>query len=248
VDARVLSGLFVMRRKDSTSWRGARFAVLLSTAAVLVSCTGSSPSPPVVQPAPSSAPRSPSSSPRPAGKAFDDGYAVWPQDTYQAASQAPPEAWRDDPNAVAAQFATTVLGWKDVRIRTNRYGVRTAEVEAIEPGVERPLDVNLRAAPSDTWSVLNLMPQGEYLPPVDVRGARASISVELDGDAVSADVTVGYAGKDHTVTTHEDGTVHVDLGKKSRTSGHFLILSRDAHANVVSATGSTLPAGDFAAS
>ena len=231
-------------------WRGARFAVLLSAAAVVVSCTGSSPSPSPVRPTPtSSLPGTPSSSARPgAGKAFDEGYAIWPQDTYQAASEGPREAWRDDPNAVAAEFATTVLGWKDVRIRTNRYGVRTAEVEAIQPGADKPLEVDLRAAPSDTWSVLNVMPHGEYLPSVDVHGSRASISVELDGDAVSADVTVGYDGKDHTVTTHQDGTVHVGLGKKPRTSGHFLILSRDAHRDVVSATGSTLPAGDFAAS
>ena len=238
-----------MLEMDAMRWRGARFAVLLSATAVVVSCTRSSPSPPAVRPPPSSsAPGSPSSSPRPAGHAFDDGYAVWPQDTFQAASEAPPEAWRDDPNAVAAQFATTVLGWNEVRIRTTRYGVRTANVEAIEPGMEKPLDVDLRVAPSDTWSVLNVMPHGEYLPSVTVHGTRASVGIELDGDAVSADVTIGYDGKDHTVTTHQDGTVHVDLGTKPRTSGHFLILSRDPHGDVVSATGSTLPAGDFAAS
>src|SRR6185436_3563835 len=115
-----------MRRKGSMRWRGARFAVLLSTAAVVVSCTGSSPSPPTAQPRPSSSvPGSPSSSPRPgAGKAFEDGYAIWPQDTYQAANEAPPEAWRDDPNAVAAEFASTVLGWADARIKTLRFGIR----------------------------------------------------------------------------------------------------------------------------
>jgi hypothetical protein len=191
---------------------------------------------------------SPAPSSRASGKAFDDGYAIWPQDTFQAAVDAPSEAWRDDPNAVAAEFASKVLGWTDARIKTLRFGIRTASVEAIEQGVEDSLDVNLRGAPADIWSVVNVMPHGEYLPSVDVHGARASISVELDGDAVSADVTVGYDGKDHTVTTHQDGTVHVDLGKKPRTSGHFLILARDTHGDVVSATGSTLPAGDFAAS
>jgi hypothetical protein len=238
-----------MRKIDTMRWRGARFAVLLSLAAVVVSCTGSSPSPPAVRPTPSSSlSGSPPSSPRPgAGKAFEDGYAVWPQDTFQAADGAPSEAWRDDPNAVAAEFASKVLGWTDARIKTLRFGIRTANVQAIEPGVE-PLDVDLRSAPPDTWSVLNVMPHGEYLPSVDVQGARASVSVELDGDAVSAEVTVGYDGKDHTVTTHRDGTVHVDLGKKPRTSGHFLILTRDSHGDVVAATGSTLPAGDFAAS
>ncbi|HEY2802748.1 MAG TPA: hypothetical protein VGJ67_02370 [Actinomycetota bacterium] len=245
----MLSELLVMRGTDTMKWRGARFAVLLSAAVIVVSCTGSSSSPPAVHPTPSASHAgSRTSSPRPAGKAFDDGYAIWPQDTYQAAVDAPAEAWRDDPNAVAAQFATTVLGWKDARIRTLRFGLRTANVEAIESGVEKPLDVDLRAAPSETWSVLNVMPHGEYLPSVTVHAARASVGLELDGDAVSADVTVGYDGKDHTVTTHQDGTVHVDLGNKPRTSGHFLILARDAHGDVVSATGSTLPAGDFAAS
>jgi hypothetical protein len=231
----------------SRASRGARFTVLLCAAVVLASCTSSSSSPPSLRPTPGASPSGSTSSLRP-GKAFDDGFAIWPQDTYQAAGEAPPEAWRDDPNAVAAEFATTVLGWNGVRIRTNRYGVRTADVEAIEPGVEKPLDVDLRAAPPDTWSVLNVMPHGEYLPSVTVHGARAAVGVELDGDAVSADVTVGYDDKDHTVTTRLDGTVHVDLGKKPRTSGHFLILARDTHGDVVSATGSTLPAGDFAAS
>jgi hypothetical protein len=244
MDARVLPRL---RMSGSRAGRGARFAVLLCAAVVLASCTSSSSSPPPIRPTPGASPSGSTSSPR-RGKAFDDGYAIWPQDTYQATVEAPPEAWSDDPNAVAEEFATTVLGWKDVRIRTLRYGVRTADVEAIEPGAEKPLDVDLRAAPPETWSVLNVIPHGEYLPSVTVHGARASVGVELDGDAVSADVTVGYDDKDHTVTTRKNGTVHVDLGKKPRTSGHFLILARDTHGDVVSATGSTLPAGDFAAS
>ena len=229
-------------------WIGARFAVLLSTV-ILAACTGNSSPPPAPRSNdPTAPPSSPAPSPRQAGKAFDDGYALWPQDTIQAAVDAPMEVWRDDPNAVAAEFASEVLGWKHARIKTLRFGLRTANVQASEPGSHEALDITLRAAPADMWSVLNVMPHGEYLPTVAVHGARASISVELDGDAVSADITVGYDGKDHTVTTHQDGTVHVGLGKKPRTSGHFLILSRDAHGDVVSATGSTLPAGDFAAS
>ena len=228
--------------------RGARRAVLLSVA-VMASCTRSS-TPPVrttTGPSPSVAALSPASSPRP-GKSFDDGYAIWPQDTFRAAAEAPAEAWRDDPNAVAAQFASQVLGWNEARIKTLRFGLRTASVLASEPGSHDALNVNLRAAPADTWSVLNVMPHGEYLPSVEVRGASASVAVELDGDAVSADVTIGYGGKDRTVTTHADGTVHVDLAQKPRTSGHFLILGRDAQGDVVSAVGSTLPTGDFAAS
>src|SRR5206468_1333335 len=67
-------------------------------------------------PSPSVAALSPASSPRP-GKSFDDGYAIWPQDTFRAAAEAPAEAWRDDPNAVAAQFASQVLGWNEARIK-----------------------------------------------------------------------------------------------------------------------------------
>ncbi|MFL5766722.1 MAG: hypothetical protein ACJ758_02625 [Actinomycetota bacterium] len=228
--------------------RRARFGVLVSVAVVLAACSSSESPPQKVPPSAVSSPPASKPPSRPAGSAFEDGYAVWPQDTYRAAVAAPSEAWRDDPNAVAAQFASTVLGWNDARIRTLRFGLRKANVEAIEPGVDRPLDVDLRAAPADTWSVLNVMPHGEYLPTVHVRGTRAWIGVELDGDAHSADVTVGYDGKDHTVTTRRDGTVQVDLGKKPKTSGHFLILARDADGDVVSATGSTLPAGSFAAS
>jgi hypothetical protein len=217
--------------------------VLLS-AAVLTSCTSASSPPPVHATRPQPAP----SSPRPGGDAFGDGYAVWPQDTIRAALQAPSEAWRDDPNAVAAQFATHVLGWSDARIKTLRFGVRTARVEVSAPGSDETLDMELRAAPSDIWSVLNVMPHGEYLPTVAVRGRKASVGVELEGEATSADVTVGYGLEDKTVTTHRDGTVEIKLAGKPDTSGHFLVLARDADGNVISATGSTLPAGHFAAS
>src|SRR4051812_44534857 len=248
MDTRVLSGLRMMIAA-TTSTRGARFAVLLAILCVvgLTACTSSSPSSGRGEETPTASPRQSSAGDRPGGKAFDDGYAVWPQDTFSAAVEAPAEAWRDDPNAVAAEFANDVLGWQDVRIRTIRFGVRTAHVEAIEHGAE-DLDIDLRAAPADTWSVLNVMPHGEYLPTVHVRGARASIGVELDGDATSADVTVGYGGDDRTVTTREEGTVTVVLGKKPRTSGHFLVLTLNADGEVISATGSTLPAGHFAAS
>lgn len=220
--------------------------VLLS--AVLAACTSSAPTPPHASRTVPRAPEPHASGGAHAGKAFKDGYAVWPQDTFDAAVSAPAEAWRDDPNAVAAQFASQVLGWKDARIKTLRFGVRTAHVEAIDAGAEHPLDVELRAAPSDTWSVLNVMPHGEYLPTVHVRGRQASIGVDLEGDAVSAQVTVGYNGKDDTVTTRRSGTVEIHLDAKPTTSGHFLILARDARGDVVSATGSTLPAGSFAAS
>jgi hypothetical protein len=121
-------------------------------------------------------------------------------------------------------------------------------VEASERGSESALDVELRAAPSEMWSVLNVMPHGEYLPTVMVRGGTASIGVELDGDASSADVTVGYGGKERTVRTRQDGTVRLDVRSMPATSGHFLIVQRNARGDVVSATGSTLPAGRFAAS
>ena len=226
--------------------RGTRFAVFLSFAA-LVSCTNGS-SPPETRSTPSSSPSSEAPSPRPQSKAFDDGYAIWPQDTFQAAVEAPSEAWRDDPNAVAAEFASQVLGWSDARIKTLRFGLRTANVQASEPGSHSALDIDVRAAPADTWSVLNVMPHGEYLPTVHVRGDVASVGVELDGDAVSAEVTVGYDGRDRSVTTREDGTVQIHLAGKPQTSGHFLVLSRNAQGDVVAATGSTLPAGSFAAS
>ncbi|MFL5738196.1 MAG: hypothetical protein ACJ76P_12795 [Actinomycetota bacterium] len=220
--------------------------VLLCVA--LSACTTSSPPSRRAGETPTSSPTQSPSVDRPGGKAFDDGYAVWPQDTFAAAVEAPAEAWRDDPNAVAAQFATDVLGWKDARIRTLRFGLRTAHVEVIEPGVEGPLDVDLRSAPADTWSVLNVMAHGEYLPTVRIAGTRASVGVELDGDAVSADVTVGYGGDDRTVKTRKDGTVEVHLGKKPHSSGHFLVLARNSRGDVISATGSTLPAGNFVAS
>jgi hypothetical protein len=223
--------------------------VLLVLLCVAVSaCTSSSPPSRRAGKTPiASRQRSPSGD-RPGGKAFDDGYAIWPQDTFAAAIEASAEAWRDDPNAVAAQFASQVLRWSDARIKTIRFGLRTAHVAVSSPAAPDTLDMELRAAPQQTWSVLNVMPHGEYLPTVAVRGRRASIGVEIDGEAVSADVTVGYGGKDRTVTTHRTGTVQIELASKPDTSGHFLILTRNGQGDVLSATGSTLPAGHYAAS
>jgi hypothetical protein len=83
---------------------------------------------------------------------------------------------------------------------------------------------------------------------MSVRNGRASLGVELDGDAASAEVTVGYGGRERSVRTTRDGAVRIDLGFEASTSGLFLILFRDAGGETVSAVGTTLPAGDFAAS
>lgn len=227
------------------TWRrGARHAVLLACL-LLPACTGGS--------EPLHAPGAPhvTSSPSPtrrAGKGFRQGFALWPQDTFEGVVAAPPAAWRSDPNAVADRFATSVLGWTGARIRTHRLEIKTAEVQAIDPRSGERLDVSLRAAPADVWSVLNVLPHGEYFPTVSVRNGRASVGVELGGDAVAAHVTVGYGARERSVTTRRDGTVHLDLGSRSDTPGHFLILFRNRQGSVVSAIGTTLPAGDFVAS
>jgi hypothetical protein len=181
-----------------------------------------------------------------------DGFALWPEDTYEAALSVTQSGgggpWRSDPKETAARFASKVLGWSGAAVEV----IRSKETSAIVSVSRKPsrdrLDLSLRMALPDSWSVLNVLPHGEYFPAVGVHDERASIDVELDGDTASAEVTVGYGGRDRSVRTTRTGTVRIDLGFGTDTSGHFLILLRDAGGETISAIGTTLPAGDFAAS
>ncbi|MDP9296482.1 MAG: hypothetical protein M3O88_07315, partial [Actinomycetota bacterium] len=181
-----------------------------------------------------------------------DGFALWPEDTYEAALAATQNgggsAWRNDPKETAARFASDVLGWKRAVVEIARSKDTSAAAVVSQGTSGDPVDLSLRAGIPGSWSVLNVLPHGEYFPSVSVQNGRASIGVELDGDAASAEVTVGYGGRDRSVRTTRAGIVRIDLGYEANTSGHFLILFRDAGGETVSAVGTTLPAGDFAAS
>jgi hypothetical protein len=236
--------------------RGAPGVVLLASLAAVVTagCTSTGDRP-VASVREITATPSVTGSPSPGDEARSyarDGFALWPEDTYEAAvSQTQGgggDPWRSDPKETAARFASEVLGWSGAGVQV----VRSKETSAMvavsrDPSGDR-VDLSLRMALPDLWSVLNVLPHGEYFPSVDVHDGRASLEVELDGDAASAEVTVGYGGRDRSVKTTSAGTVSIDLGFKTDTSGHFLILLRNAAGETISAIGTTLPEGDFAAS
>jgi hypothetical protein len=181
-----------------------------------------------------------------------DGFALWPEDTYEAALAATQNggasAWRTDPKETAARFASEVLGWNRAAVEMVRRKDTSASAIVSRGTPGDRVDLGLRAPLPGTWSVLNVFPHGEYFPSVRVRNGRASLGVELEGDAASAEVTVGYGGRDRSVSTEHAGTVSIDLGFEPSTSGHFLILFRDPRGETVSAVGTTLPAEDFTAS
>jgi hypothetical protein len=237
--------------------RGARLGVVLLVllaAAVATGCTSTADRPvasvPEITPTPSV-----TGSPGPGDGSRSyarDGFALWPEDTYKAALSVTQggggDPWRSDPKETADRFASEVLGWSGAAVHV----VRSKETSAIvavsrDPSGDR-VDLSLRMALPDLWSVLNVLPHGEYFPSVHVHDGRASLDVELDGDATSAEVTVGYGGRDRSVEATRPGTVSIDLGFETDTSGHFLILLRNAGGETISAIGTTLPAGDFAAS
>jgi hypothetical protein len=200
---------------------------------------------------PGSSPSTPETSTSPAERPSDaDGFAIWPEDTREAALTASEDAdstlWRGDPESTAKRFASEVLGWREVTATVLKEDVATAKV-AVVPRVGKPLDVSLRAELPQWWSVLNVIPHGEYFPTMTVRGGRATLGVELEGDADSAEVTVGYGGREKAVTIQKEGTARIDLGSVPETTGHFLVLYRDRSGEIVSALGTNLPAGRFVA-
>jgi hypothetical protein len=180
-----------------------------------------------------------------------DGFAIWPEDTYEdpvTASRAPdPDTWRSSPRSTAERFAVDVLDWRNVTTETMQSDADATKISVSGRGGGEDLELLLREEPLGWWSVINVLPRGEYFPPMTVRGGRASFGVELEGGAVSAEATLGYGGDERSVRVDLAGKIVIDLGVRPTTSGHFLVLYRDANGKTVSALGTTLPVGDFAA-
>jgi hypothetical protein len=245
-----------MRIRAVERARGAPIAVLLALvcAGLLPACSSKpKPEPSLASRPPSPAPTV-STRPRLAAVArayAGDGFAIWPEDTYEAAvasSNAPDtDSWRITAGSTAERFAADVLDWGRVTTKTMHSDADTTRISVSERGSRETLELLLREEPPGWWSVINVLPRGEYFPPMTVRGGRASFTVELEGEAVSAEVTLGYGGHERSLRVDLAGKVVIDLGFRPASSGHFLVLYRDGNGRTVSALGTTLPAGDFAA-
>jgi len=183
----------------------------------------------------------------------DGGFAVWPEDTLQAAEASLPrlasgaDAWRADPARTAVRFAQRVLGWTGaVAAEPTDPGEGLVAVD-VGPG-SGGADVEiLMARLLDPWWWVYAVHGGLGNDPVvSVTGSAVHVGVEAAG-AARTDVVVGYGGREVRGSTPGSGEVSLRLGSRHGMTGHVLVLTRDASGQVIGAFASPLPAGDFAA-
>ncbi|HJP66035.1 MAG TPA: hypothetical protein VKA30_07005, partial [Actinomycetota bacterium] len=81
---------------------------------------------------------------------------------------------------------------------------------------------------------------------VSVRGTVVRVGFARRG-AASVEVQVGYGGRDLSSRVVTGSEAQIDLEAVPTTSGHLLLLYRDAGGRVFFAKGVALPSGDSAA-
>ena len=225
----------------------------LLLAGVLVSCTSSST--PGARTSPSARPpEAPSALPSVvASVSPHEGFAIWPEDTPQAAARTAvgleqgDDPWRTDASETAVEFSQRVLEWPHPStgaVKDLGYGSFAVEVTRESGGPS--VSVRVAKLIADRWWSVTYV-QGD--PPegytATVRGSKVELGFDDDG-AASMDVRVGYGGQGVSRTVTRPG-LKADLGFEPTTTGHFLVLYRNEHGEVFSAFGTKLPAGDFAA-
>jgi len=187
-------------------------------------------------------------------------FAIWPHDTLKQARRSCKRSsnpWQKDTLATVRHFARDVLRWPAAEVEFYASGGVYAAVHrdaATPKGVRgnvylRLVDIRTYdPAPRPCWLVtsvgrppdMNVTGVG-----VSVRGRKVSVGC-LSFGASSAEITVGYGGR-RVERTARWARATVRLPFEPATSGHFLILLRDAEDRVFSACGVALPSGDFAA-
>jgi DNA-binding beta-propeller fold protein YncE len=214
-----------------------------------------SPSP---TPTPTPAPP-PSPTPPPA-----EGFAIWPQTTPAQAeavcgSNAP--EWRASDIQVAVRFAREVLGWPDA-VYPNVPPQPGTSLVRIHRAVDQPeARAFVSVAPTmfgrECLSVVAVSPLDTDEPAgLSVSVDRAVVDLAWNPrGAASAEVRVSFGDLEHRTTS--TGTprplVMEVTAPRARfyfdappaEPGYFLVLLRDDGGEVMSALGSTLPAGDF---
>lgn len=227
-------------------------AAAAAFAVALVACTG----PPDIPLSPG--PQSPSATtpgshgrPSPSATA---AFAVWPEDSPAEADQAAEglasgrDPWRADGVETALEFARQVLGWTSPVAGSPTSMESTTLFVRLERGsAEGYATMQVaRLVGNEWWSVVAIQgPVPPSPPPVRIRDGLAGVGVSL-GELASAEVTLGYGNRDVTETTRESGEVTLEVPDHSA-PGHLLILFKDQSGAIVSAFGTALPAGDFAA-
>jgi len=171
------------------------------------------------------------------------GFAMWPEHRGPDArrSCAAPEIWRTDPRTTAEEFGRRILGWPGARAEIDRhehYGTYVLLRRTDGPLVRMWLNPVAR----DCWSVTGVArapDQREEGVSAEVRGRSVSVGV-LPLGAASADVTVGFNGREVHKTVIGDAGATFRLDFRPKGSGYFIVLLRDGNDRVFSAAGALL--------
>lgn len=231
----------------AAGWRRVAVLALLLAPVALATCTSS--------PGSSRAPGA-RSSVTPTGRVSRDGregFAVWPEDTLRAAEASLErlasgvDPWRADPRETALRFVERVLGWTDAvggEPIDRGEGMEAVEVRSASAGAS--VEVLVARLLEPWWWVHAVHGGLGHDPVVSVSGSVVRVGVDAAG-AVGTDVEVGYGGREVRGSLSGSGELRLRLGYRPATTGHLLILARDAGGRVIGAFASPLPAGDFAA-
>jgi hypothetical protein len=181
------------------------------------------------------------------------GFAVWPEDTLQAAEASLPrlasgaDPWRADPGETALRFARRVLGWTAAVAGTPiERGEGLLAVDVGSGSGRADVEILMARLVDPWWWVCAVHGSLGHDPVVSVTGSLVRVGVEAAG-AARTDVVVGYDGREVRGSIPGSGEVSLRLGSRPATTGHLLVLTRDASGRLIGAFASPLPAGDFAA-
>lgn len=227
--------------------RATFIALVVSIAAWGAACGGEPGAQPTTTPPNTSSPMSADP-----GKP-DDAWALWPEDTEEAANEAvqDPARANEGDRAVALRFADEVLGWPGATVEPYGGPVGCGE-HACLTVIREPdgpsLQVLLVAITETASSIYGVgsVDGSEGPLGLSVQGPSVTAVFEL-GDAASAEFRIGYGGREATHTYTELSEAPFDMGFEPDASGHYLLTFRDEGGRVFKAVGSALPEGDFAA-
>jgi len=179
-----------------------------------------------------------------------DFSAIWPEtDPSELSAEEP--AWSTSQNETALTFARDLLGWDDAVFDPGASepledGTGGSLIGVTSPSRGRALSVIVRPIANGRYRVSGVRPLQEFSASVSVQGREAWVSVSWDPplpERVTCSARFSYAGR-HVLAAMEDT---VDLGFTPDTQGAVVVLCRDMSDEVVTAWGTGLPAGDFAA-
>ena len=174
------------------------------------------------------------------------GFAMWPEYRGVDARRpcAAPEAWRTNPDSAAEKFAQSVVGWPDARAEIDRY--EHYGVHALLHRGDGPLiQIWLEPVASDCWSVIGVSRAPDRRVErvsAEVRGRRVRVGV-LPLGADSADVIVGFNGREIRKSVAGGSGAIFRLDFIPRGSGFFIVLLKDDDGRVFSAAGALLYPG-----